>query len=97
MDAEKETIVNPRFVAEVLSPSTRNYDLGLKSRAYSRLPSLAEMIFIEQERIWIEHWRRQPTGHWDVEEIEDGAASITLESLGCDIPIAEIYAGVEWT
>jgi Uma2 family endonuclease len=95
-DDRRETVLNPKLVVEVLSPSTRNYDLGDKARMYSRIPSLAELLLIEQRACRIEHWRRQPNGHWDVELIEDPGATVNLESLGCEVPVAEVYSGVEF-
>lgn len=96
-DLDDDTVTDPKVIVEVLSPSNRSYDLGLKRRMYSRLASLQEMLFIEQERMWIEHWRRLSNGHWEVEENDDGAAMIRLESLNCEIPIAEFYSGIELT
>ena len=96
LDDHNDTVMNPKLIAEVLSPSTRNYDLGDKARMYSRIPSLEELLLIDQGQIWIEHWRRQPNGHWDIEVVEDPQAIIRLDSLGCEAPVSEIYMGVEF-
>jgi Uma2 family endonuclease len=96
-DQKHETVANPKLVIEVLSPSTRNYDLGDKARMYSRIPSLAELLLIEQDKVWIEHWRRLPNGHWDVQVVTDRSATLVMDSIGCEAPIAEIYNRVEFT
>ncbi len=89
------TLLNPTLVVEVLSPSTRNYDRGEKSRLFRLLPSLAEYQLVEQDTVEIEHYRRLPNGHWDLATIRERDAVLTLESVHCDLPVAEIYSGLE--
>jgi Uma2 family endonuclease len=89
-------LINPKVVIEVLSPITRNHDLGDKARTYSRIPSLAELLLIEQREVRIEHWRRQPNEHWDIEVVQDRAATVSIESIGCDVLVSEIYSGAEF-
>jgi Uma2 family endonuclease len=96
-DEKRDTVSNPKLIVEVLSPSTRTYDLGDKARMYHRIPSLVELLFIEQSKVWIEHWHRLPNGHWDVEVIENRDAILTLHSIHCDVPVGEVYDRVEFT
>jgi Uma2 family endonuclease len=93
VDGKKDTVTNPRIVVEVLSPSTRNYDLGDKARAYWRIPSLSDLFFIEQDRIGVEHWRKLPNSHWELETVAERQATIQIESAGCELAVAEIYSG----
>jgi Uma2 family endonuclease len=95
VDAERDTIVNPTLIVEVLSPSTNNYDRGEKSRLYRMLPSLAEYLLIEQEPVEIEHYRRLPTGHWEIETLREKEAVIKLESVGCELPVKDVYRGID--
>ena len=95
-DERRDTVANPKLVVEVLSPSTRNYDLGDKSRMYARIPSLAELLLIEQSKCRIEHWRRQPNGHWDIEVVEDRGAVLRIDSARCELPVADVYSGVDF-
>ena len=95
VDEKKDTAANPKVIVEVLSPTTRNYDLGDKARMYSRIPSLTDLLLIAQDRVSIEHWRRLPNGHWEIGAVEDRQASIQIESVACALSVAEIYAGVE--
>ena len=96
LDEKKDTIVNPKVVIEVLSPTTRNYDLGDKARMYFRIASLSELLLIEQRVMRIEHWWRLPNGHWEIETLQDRTATVSLESIGCSVPVSEIYTGVEF-
>lgn len=95
LDDRRDTIVNPRLVVEVLSPSTRNYDRGEKLRTFRMAPSIEEYLLIEQTPVEIEHGRRMANGHWDVETILDGTAVIELAAIGCQLPVSEIYKGLD--
>jgi Uma2 family endonuclease len=82
-------------VVEVLSPSTRNYDLGDKTRLYWQIPSLTDLLLIEQDKVWIEYWTREVGGKWDRQLLLGLEESIRIAALECQIPVAEIYAGVD--
>ena len=95
VDNREDTISNPTLIVEVLSPSTKEFDRGEKSRLYRMLPSLQEYLLIEQSTVEIEHYRRLPNGHWDIEPVSDPSAVIRLEALACNLPVSEIYLGVD--
>jgi Uma2 family endonuclease len=95
-DDQKDTLLNPVVIVEVLSDSTRDYDRGRKSQYYRTLPSLMEYLMIAQDEPLIEHWTRQPQNHWDLVDIEDLGQSIELTSIGCALPLAEVYDKIEW-
>ena len=94
-DERRDTLTNPILIAEVLSPSTRNFDRGDKSRLYRMLPSLSEFILVEQAPTEVEHWRRLSSGSWEVSAITDRHASLHLVSLSCDLSIEAVYRNVE--
>lgn len=45
--------------------------------------------------MWIEYWSREPGGKWDRNVFAEAGEVLKLESLECEIPVAEIYAKVE--
>lgn len=94
LDNRRDVVTNPRVLIEVLSPSTRDYDVGTKATRYRNIPSLAEYLIIEQEPTAIDHYRRIPEGSWRIDPITDPNATIRLESINVDLPVSEIYAGV---
>src|ERR1039458_7715150 len=94
-DAREDTVTNPKLIVEVLSPSTEDYDLGKKARMYWKIASLTGLLFIDQKKVWIEYWFRAPGGKWDKQELESLNGVLHIESSGADIPVAEIYAGVD--
>ena len=95
LDKEADTITNPRLIVEVLSPTTRNYDLGDKTRMYWQIPSLTDLLFVEQDKVWIEYWSREPGGKWDRRLVSDLGDVLKIASMDCELPVAEIYSGVE--
>lgn len=96
IDGRRDTLTNPTVVVEVLSASTRNKDLGAKTRLYLMLAALSDLIFIEQDKIWIEHWYRSADGGWKSTVLEDAAGVLEIQSLNCSIPVAAIYSGIDW-
>ena len=95
VDAERDTIVNPKLIVEVLSPSTSNYDRGEKSRLYRMLPSLDEYLMIEQRPIEVERYRRLPNGRWEIEVAREADANVRLDSVSCDLPVSEVYRDLD--
>ena len=95
-DERKDTVLNPVVIIEVLSDSTRDYDRGRKFQHYRSLASLQEYLTVEQDAIHVEHWRRQQSNQWLLSEFEKREGSVSLDSIGCTVPLAEIYDKVEW-
>jgi len=94
-DDRKDTLTNPTIIVEVLSPSTRNFDQGEKARLYRQLPSLREFLMVEQERVFVEHYRRLPDGSWQIVMHDDPGGVIRLESLEAEVAVRELYRGVD--
>lgn len=91
--------INPLVLAEVLSDSTEKYDRGVKFGHYRQLPSVQEYLVLAQDRVSVERYRRQTAGDpssWVLIAVTDPAGIIEFESLGISVPVAEIYAGVEF-
>ena len=86
-----DTVHNPSLLVEVLSPSTREYDLGEKLVHYKTTPSLKEILFIEPELLDVLHIWRTPRG-WKSKRFLGIDAVLTLRSLNAKLPLREIYA-----
>lgn len=91
VDGGKDTLLNPTFIAEVLSTSTEAYDRGFKAAQYRTLASLQEYALVSQGEPRVEVFRRQPSGDWLLSEATGLDAACRLESLDCRIALAEIY------
>ena len=95
-DDRRDTLLNPNLIIEVLSDSTRDYDRGRKFQQYRTLASLLEYVTVEQDGVHVEQWARQPDQRWMLTEVEDTGATLSLASIGVDLPLSEIYEGIEF-
>jgi len=84
-------LLNPCVIFEVLSPSTRSYDRGMKFGLYRDISSLKEYILVDSEKIKIEAWFLDEDGQWKLQVLEDLEGSLYLRSLSLSVPLREIY------
>jgi Uma2 family endonuclease len=87
----RDTLLNPCVLVEVLSDSTEAYDRGAKFAHYRAIPSLQEYVLVSQHEHKIEHYRRLETGQWVLTVFEGDAAAADLPALGCALSLAEVY------
>jgi Uma2 family endonuclease len=86
-DGRQDTVVNPTFLVEVLSPSTEAYDRGFKSTQYR----MVEYALVSQSEPRVEVFRRQPSGDWLFSESVGMEAACRFNSLNCAIAVKDIY------
>ena len=96
LDKHFDTLLNPKLLVEILSDSTAKYDQGRKFEQYQTIPSLMEYVLVSQDAPQCVSYFRQEDGHWRYTRCEGLEATLVLESLGIRVPLAEIYAGVEF-
>src|SRR5438552_14392767 len=85
----------PAALVEVISRSTRRIDEGEKKDAYLTIPSLSVYLLFEQDQPAVVAYRRTPQGF--VREVYEGkGAVVPLSEIETDLPLAEIYDGVEF-
>lgn len=94
---DADTITNPRVVVEVLSPSTERYDRTTKFRHYQQSPSVQEYVLVSQSEPLCERFVRQADGSWALVSFVGLEAVLALTSVPIQVPLADIYAGVEFT
>jgi len=93
---DKETILtNPTLFVEVLFDSTAKYDMRAKAAFYRSLPSLQAYLLIDQSRVHVQLYARQPDS-WIFQEFTSLEDVILLEAIGCELPLNEIYRGIEF-
>jgi Uma2 family endonuclease len=92
----RDTLVNPKVIIEVLSPSTERYDRTTKFRHYKQLPSVMEYVLVAQDEPLIERYVRQVDTSWGQVDFVGLDASLSLGTLPAVAPLAEIYRGVEF-
>lgn len=94
-DEQDDTLLNPRVIIEVLSPSTENYDRGKKFAHYRKVECLAEYLLIAQDQPRIELYVRQANNDWLLHEATELDQTIRLPSIECDLKLSDVYANVE--
>ncbi len=92
-ERDRDTLLNPTIIIEVLSPSTEAYDRGAKITYYQDLPSLQEYVIIAQDQPRVEHFVRAGAT-WVLTVTKDLAASVPLPAAGCTLPLSEVYERV---
>lgn len=87
-----ETLLNPRVLFEVLSPSTEFYDRGAKTLHYRQRESVQEIVLVHPVKRSIEHYRRIAANDWRILHLTEG--DLVLESIGATLPLATIFEGL---
>jgi Uma2 family endonuclease len=95
-DDEFDVLLNPTIVVEVLSKSTRFRDKTEKLIAYQKMESLRECLLVEQTEPRVEHYIKQTAKQWLLKIYEEPDEIVFLESINCRLPLAEIYAQIEF-
>lgn len=93
----KDTVMNPYFVAEVLSKSTQNYDRSEKFVAYRTISTFQEYLLIDQYRIHVEHHVKTAAHQWIFSEYNDPTVTLSLSSFELPIQIAALYENIEFS
>jgi Uma2 family endonuclease len=91
---DKDSVTNPRVIFEVLSKSTENYDRGQKWEFYQQLDSLREYLLVSQEDAKVTRYFRSENGPWHYKLVSGIDQALALDSLGCELPLTEIYDNV---
>ncbi len=105
-----DTITNPVLIVEVFSKSTENYDRGQKFEFYRAIPTLQHYLLIDQDRVYLEHFKKTKEGWWLLKEFNEldqtlkieppafetpAFEALALEALAFEISISRIYNKVE--
>ena len=84
------TIKNPEIIIEILSDSTRDFDFGAKLSCYKTIPSLKQVIFIDQAKVYISSYlRTSDPQEWinhDYYSLKE-----TLKLTGFQLKLEDIY------
>ncbi|MGN6293832.1 MAG: Uma2 family endonuclease [Chitinophagaceae bacterium] len=86
-----DTLLNPSVLVEILSPSTRQNDLGYKLSYYKQIPSLKEYIVVDSVRRAVQIIRNQENGLWETEYISPGLSHIYIRTIDLYISLDDIY------
>ena len=91
---DEQTIVDPKLVIEVLSPSTKGYDKRDKFILYRTLASLREYVLIDPAKRQVEVFTLTSGGAWLLTD-QTTTNELTLASIDCKLSMALVFKGVE--
>jgi Uma2 family endonuclease len=89
------TVVNPCFIAEVLSKSTQDYDHGEKFSAYRTIESFSEYLLIDQYSIHVEHYVKTAVNQWLLSEYDDPNVTLSLRTFEAHFQIIDLYENID--
>ena len=93
----RDTVVNPCFIAEVLSKSTQNYDRSEKFAAYRTIPTFQEYLLVDQHRVHVEHHVKTAVNQWLFSEYDDPNVGLSFSAFEYQIQIADLYENIDFT
>src|SRR4029453_359727 len=88
-DDQKDTLLNPAVIVEVLSKSTEGHDRGFKFAQYRKLDSLLAYVLVSQSEARVETFHRHAEG-WVFSESVGMDAVCRFESLNFQILLSDI-------
>jgi Uma2 family endonuclease len=92
-DPKNYSVVNPKIIFEVESPSTKDRD-SAKFNHYKTLPSLDQYLIVAQHEPSIHVYLRDTAEKWSIETIRGLDQTLYLRALDFGVPFARIYRGV---
>jgi len=95
-DNDPQLVQFPCLIVEVLSPSTESLDRGTKFAKYRQFLTLQEYVLVQVEQPGVEMFRRNQQGQWVLSEYNLGD-SLTLESVGVEIAIGDLYRQIQFS
>ena len=81
----------PVLIAEVFSPSTEAYDRGRKFTAYRHIPGLVTVLFLNQNRPFVECYTRVGDNEWRLTEARGADSAVAIAALDFNLPLSELY------
>jgi Uma2 family endonuclease len=86
----------PIAVFEVLSPSTRKTDGGLKLTEYQHLQTLRTIVHIDPDRMDVAVLHRDDNGAWSGENFTNPSDQVHIVGAPAVLTLAEIYDGLSF-
>ena len=93
-EKDKNSVVNPLLIVEVLSKSTESYDRGDKFHKYCSLSSFMEYVIIDQNKPVIDILYKEDSSYWKMVTTIGLDKSIYLNTIDCTIKLSDIYRNV---
>ncbi len=96
IDSEKDSATNPTVIIEILSKSTRNYDLGGNFLLYKQIETLKEYILIDSESIKVIKYSKNDDNSWLMTEMNSFNENLKLNSVQVELQLIDVYDNVKF-
>jgi Uma2 family endonuclease len=95
---ERDTLLNPVVIVEVLSKSTASYDRGVKFECYRQISSFREYLVVAQDRVYVEHHTHDNKDRkiWTMCEYTSLEDTVILGTINVKLQLADIYTKVSF-
>ena len=93
-DGDTHNVKKPRILVEVISETSKYRDRVTKLQEYSKLPSLAYYIVVDQDTVNVEVYSRREND-WAYQLLENLTDVIDLSVLGTSLSLATIYENIK--
>jgi Uma2 family endonuclease len=90
------TLANPTAIVEVFSDATEAYDRGTKFYRYRQLESLQVYALVSERTPLVDVYTLESNETWKLTPVQGLEGIAAFPTLGVSIPLAEIYAGVNF-
>lgn len=91
-DDERDVLLNPILIVEVLSDTTERFDRGDKFAGYRAIESIRQVLLVSQDQRRVEVFTRAGP-RWILDDVT-GSDVARLEAVDCDLPLDEVYLKV---
>lgn len=97
-DKQKDVVLNPKVVIEVLSKSTEKFNCEGKFMRYRMFnETLSDYILVAHDKPMVERYVRQDDNSWKIYTHIGLDAVCAIDSIECTLPLLDIYDRVEFT
>jgi Uma2 family endonuclease len=94
IDNEFDTLLNPNILIEILSESTKKYDMGEKFHLYKQIQSLQYYVLISTTDYQVNVFSKKSENLWEILTINNLDEILKFELLEIELPVRRIYDNV---
>lgn len=94
-EQDRDGLLNPGAIFEVLSPSTEDRDRTVKFELYKTIPELTDYVLVYSNRVRMEHYQRDADNKWFVATYNWRRESLVLANFNLVVPLGDIYEDLE--
>jgi Uma2 family endonuclease len=94
-DKRSDVLLNPTVVVEIFSNFGRSNDRTERLEGFLAVPKIKECLLVNETEMRVEHYIRQNAKQWIYKIYDERDDVISLDSIGCKLSLAEVYAQVK--